>query len=87
MESVRVTQVATGGAFGGKEDMSIQGQTALDGGTGRPSGKSARSRAKRAFAYIPSGIRSKWQDYKGRCDAEGRLLTAVWARMIGDKGA
>ena len=34
---VRVTQVATGGAFGGKEDLGVQGQAALLARmTGRP---------------------------------------------------
>ena len=46
--AVRVTQVATGGAFGGKEDLAVQGQTALLArvtGPPRPARPVARARA------------------------------------------
>jgi xanthine dehydrogenase molybdenum-binding subunit len=82
--AVRVTQVATGGAFGGKEDLSVQGQTALLAMlTGRPvlvrlsRDESVRVHPKRhAFSMT----------YTAGCDAEGRLV-AVRARIVGDTGA
>jgi xanthine dehydrogenase molybdenum-binding subunit len=83
-EKVHVTLVPNGGAFGGKEDLSIQGQTALLAMvTGRPvkmtlsREESIRFHAKRHPIEM---------HYKVGCDAEGHL-TAVYARMIGDKGA
>ncbi|MDF1561730.1 MAG: selenium-dependent xanthine dehydrogenase [Deltaproteobacteria bacterium] len=73
-----------GGAFGGKEDLSIQPQTALLARlTGRPvkltltREQSIRMHPKRH----PIELR-----YEAGCDAEGRL-TAVRARLIGDTGA
>jgi selenium-dependent xanthine dehydrogenase len=81
---VLVTQVATGGAFGGKEDLAAQGQTALLAVlTGRPvllalsRGDSLRFHVKR---------HPFWLDYTVGCDAEGHL-TAVRARIVGDNGA
>ncbi len=81
---VRVTQVATGGAFGGKEDLSIQGQTALLALlTGQPvhlaisRAESLRLHPKRHPLVM---------DYTAGCDADGRLV-AVRARIIGDTGA
>jgi len=83
-EQVEVELVPNGGAFGGKEDMSIQAQTALLAKmTGRPvkltlnREESIRLHPKRH----PIAMR-----YTVGCDAEGRL-TAVRARMIGDTGA
>ena len=82
--TVRVTQVATGGAFGGKEDLSVQGQTALLAHViGRPvllalsRPESLRLHPKRHAMTL---------DYEVGCDAEGRLV-AVRARIIGDTGA
>ena len=82
--AVRVTQVATGGAFGGKEDLSVQGQTALLARvTGSPvlialsRPESLRLHPKRHALTL---------DYEVGCDAEGRLL-AVRARIVGDTGA
>ncbi|MGB6000691.1 MAG: selenium-dependent xanthine dehydrogenase, partial [Thermoanaerobaculia bacterium] len=83
-EQVEVELVPNGGAFGGKEDMSIQAQTALLAKmTERPvkltlnREESIRLHPKRH----PITMR-----YTVGCDAEGRL-TAVRARMIGDTGA
>ena len=83
-EEVHVVLVPNGGAFGGKEDMSVQAQTALLARvTGRPvrlvlsREESMRLHPKR------HPIRMR---YRVGCDAEGRL-TAVEARMIGDSGA
>jgi selenium-dependent xanthine dehydrogenase len=83
-ERVRVELVPSGGAFGGKEDMSVQAQTALLARvTGRPvklvltREESVRIHPKRHPLRL---------DYTVGCDAEGRL-TAVVARILGDSGA
>jgi len=83
-EHVYVELVPSGGAFGGKEDMSVQAQTALLAQvTGRPvklvldREESVRIHPKRHPIRL---------DYTVGCDAEGRL-TAVVARLVGDSGA
>ena len=83
-EAVDVELVPSGGAFGGKEDMSVQAQTALLARvTGRPvrlvltREESVRMHPKRHPIRL---------DYEVGCDAEGRL-TAVVARLLGDSGA
>jgi selenium-dependent xanthine dehydrogenase len=83
-DRVHVTLVANGGAFGGKEDLSIQGQVALLATlTGRPvkatltREESIRLHPKRHPMTIT---------YTAGCDREGRL-TAVRVRIVGDKGA
>jgi len=83
-DEVLVTQVATGGAFGGKEDLSVQCHAALLARvTGRPvlltlsRGESIRFHPKR---------HPMWLEYTAGCDAEGRLL-AVRACIVGDTGA
>jgi selenium-dependent xanthine dehydrogenase len=83
-ERLRVELVPSGGAFGGKEDMSVQAQTALLAlVTGRPvrlvlnRAESVRLHPKRHPIRL---------DYTAGCDAEGRL-TAVVARLVGDSGA
>ena len=83
-ERVFVELVSNGGAFGGKEDMSIQAQTALLAWlTGEPI-KITLTRPE-SFRIHPK--RHPIQlNYKVGCDAEGRIL-AVWARILGDKGA
>jgi xanthine dehydrogenase molybdenum-binding subunit len=76
--------VPNGGAFGGKEDMSIQAQTALLAKmTGRPV-KLTLNREE-SIRLHPKRHPISMQ-YTVGCDAEGRL-TAVKARMIGDSGA
>jgi xanthine dehydrogenase molybdenum-binding subunit len=81
---VRVTQVATGGGFGGKEDLSIQGHAALLAVlTGRPvhlalsRAESLRLHPKRHALVM---------DYTAGCDPDGNLV-AVRARIVGDTGA
>ena len=81
---VNVELVSNGGAFGGKEDMSIQAQTALAAVLCRTPVKctltreeSIRLHPKRHPVTIHIKVAS---------DAEG-CITAVRARMIGDKGA
>ena len=83
-DDLEVELVPNGGAFGGKEDMSIQAQTALLAQmTGRPvkltlnREESIRLHPKRHPITM---------EYTVGCDAEGHL-TAVKARMIGDTGA
>jgi xanthine dehydrogenase molybdenum-binding subunit len=82
--AVKVTLVTNGGAFGGKEDLSIQGQTALMAVlTGRPvkatltREESIRLHPKRHPMTL---------HYTVGCDRDGHL-TALRARIVGDKGA
>ncbi|HSO73834.1 MAG TPA: selenium-dependent xanthine dehydrogenase, partial [Blastocatellia bacterium] len=83
-EKVYVELVTNGGAFGGKEDMSIQAQTALLAQVaGRPV-KLTLSREE-SLRLHPKRHPIK-MTYTVGCDAEGRL-TAVKAFMVGDKGA
>ena len=83
-EQVRVTQTTTGGAFGAKEDLNVQGHAALIAlRTGRPvrltlsRKESLRFHAKR---------HPMWLEYTVGCDADGHL-TALRARIVGDTGA
>jgi xanthine dehydrogenase molybdenum-binding subunit len=82
-QDVLVTQVATGGAFGGKEDLNVQGHTALLAlVTERP----VLLALTRADSLRFSIKRHRfWMDYTVACDAEG-MLTAVVARFVGDNG-
>ena len=81
---LRVHQVAAGGAFGGKEDLSVQGQACLAAvATGRPvrielsRDESIRLHPKRHPMVM---------DWRLGCDAAGRLL-GLQARIVGDGGA
>lgn len=83
-DRLNVELVPNGGAFGGREDMTIQAQTALLAHlTGRPvrltlsRDESIRMHTKRHPITMT---------YSVGCDAEGKL-TAVKASMIGDSGA
>lgn len=83
-EEVFVELFPCGGAFGGKEDMSIQAHTALLAQlTGRPvkltltREQSIRMHSKRHPITM---------HYTVGCDAQGKI-TAVKARMVGDTGA
>lgn len=82
-DQVTVELVSNGGAFGGKEDMSNQGQTALAAWLlGRPV-KTTFSREESFLVHTKRHpIRMQ---YEVGCDADGTLL-AVRARMIGDSG-
>jgi xanthine dehydrogenase molybdenum-binding subunit len=83
-DKVFVELVPNGGAFGGKEDMSVQAQTALLAQlTGSPV-KLTLSREESVRLHPKRHPLT--MDYTVGCDAEGRL-TAVKARMIGDSGA
>ncbi len=83
-ERIHVLQVASGGAFGGKEDLSVQGHAALYAylldkpvkiTLTRP--ESMRMHPKRHPFYM---------QYKLACDKQGKL-TALKASIIGDTGA
>ena len=82
-EAVTVELVSNGGAFGGKEDMSNQGQTALAAWLlGRPV-KCTLSREESLLVHAKRHpIR---MHYRAGCDADG-MLTGLWVRMVGDSG-
>ena len=83
-DKVFVTLVTNGGAFGGKEDMSIQAQTAL---LSKVTGSAVKLTLSREESLRLHPKRHPIRmTYTVGCDAEGRL-TAVKADMIGDKGA
>ncbi len=82
-EQVSVQLVSNGGAFGGKEDMSNQGHTALAAFlTGQPV-KCTLSRPE-SFLMHPKRHPITTEMWMG-CDAEGRVI-AVKSRMVGDSG-
>jgi xanthine dehydrogenase molybdenum-binding subunit len=83
-ERVQVELVSNGGAFGGKEDMSIQAQTALMAWLMDRPVKVTLTRPE-SFRIHPKRHPIQLH-YKVGCDAEGHI-TAVKARIIGDKGA
>jgi aldehyde oxidoreductase len=83
VEQVVVEQVSNGGAFGGKEDMSNQSQTALASWLLRRPVKCTLSRQE-SFLVHPKRHPIRLEYWAG-CDDQGKL-TAVKARMIGDSG-
>ncbi len=83
-ETIHVELVPNGGAFGGKEDMSVQSQTALLAWMTKRPVKVTLNREE-SIRIHPKRHPIK-MDYTVGCDAEGRL-TAVRARMVGDTGA
>jgi aldehyde oxidoreductase len=83
-EKVTVELVSNGGAFGGKEDMSNQGQTALAAWLLQQPVKCTLSREESLLMHAKRHpIEMK---YTVGCDVNGKL-TAVRARMIGDSGS
>ncbi len=83
-DHVRVTQVPTGGAFGGKEDLGAQGPAALLAHlTRRP--VLVRMSRHESLRFHPKR-HPMTLDYSVGCDADGRLV-AVRARIDGDTGA
>jgi len=83
-DRVNVELVTNGGAFGGKEDLSVQGHTALAAWLLRQPVKIVLTREQSLRIHPkrhPITMR-----YRAGCDADGSL-TAVEARMIGDTGA
>jgi xanthine dehydrogenase molybdenum-binding subunit len=82
-ERVVVELVSNGGAFGGKEDMANQAQTALAAWLLERPVKCTLSREESLLIHPKRHpIRL---EYRAGCDADGRL-TAVHARLIGDSG-
>lgn len=83
-KKVRVTQVANGGGFGGKEDITVQGHAALFAFLLR---QPVRVRLSRPESLRMHPKRHPFvMEYALGCDKEGRL-TALRARIIGDTGA
>lgn len=83
-EKVKVTLVSNGGAFGGKEDLSIQAQVSLMAMlTGKP--VKATLTREESIRLHPKRHPIKMTFTVG-CDKNGKI-TALRARMIGDKGA
>ena len=83
-DQLGVELVANGGAFGGKEDMSVQAQTALLAHVAKRPVKITLSREE--SIRIHPKRHPITMHYTVGCDADGHL-TAVKARMIGDSGA
>jgi len=83
-DRVTVELVSNGGAFGGKEDMSNQAQTALAAWLLQRPVKCTLSREESLLVHPKR--HPIWMEYTVGCDAEGRL-TALRARMVGDSGA
>ena len=82
-DRVTVELVSNGGAFGGKEDMSNQAQTALAAWL---LGQPVKCTVSREESLLMHAKRHPIRmDYEAGCDAEGHL-TAVRARMLGDSG-
>jgi len=83
-ERIHVELHPCGGAFGGKEDLSIQAHAAL---LARLTGRPVKLVLNREESVLLHPKRHPITlDYEVGCDAEGRL-TAVRARMVGDTGA
>jgi xanthine dehydrogenase molybdenum-binding subunit len=83
-ERVFVELVPNGGAFGGKEDMTIQAQTAL---AARLTGRPVRIELNREESIRMHPKRHPIKmDYTVGCNEEGRL-TAARIRLLGDSGA
>ncbi len=83
-DRVTVELVANGGAFGGKEDMSNQAQTALAAWLLRAPVKCTFSREESFLVHAKRHpIRMA---YEAGCDADGRL-TFLHVRAVGDSGA
>ena len=83
-ESVRVFQVANGGGFGGKEDITVQGHAAL---FALRLQKPVRVRLSRPESMRMHPKRHPFiMEYALGCDRQGKL-TALRARIVGDTGA
>ncbi len=81
---LRVTLVSCGGAFGGKEDLSIQAQTAL---LAQVTGQAVKLTIDRVESIRVHPKRHPIvMHYTVGCDQEGKL-NAVKVRLVGDKGA
>ncbi len=82
-DRVVVELVSNGGAFGGKEDMANQAQTAL---AAHLLGRPVKCTLSREESLLMHAKRHPIRlEYWAGCDGEG-MLTALKARMIGDSG-
>ena len=82
-QDVVVEQVSNGGAFGGKEDMANQAQTAL---AAHVLGRPVKCTLTREQSLLMHPKRHPIRlEYWAGCDEEGRL-TGMKARMVGDSG-
>lgn len=82
--AVDVELVSTGGAFGGKEDLLVQGQTALAAYLLQRPVRCVLTREQSILMHPKRHPLTL--DYRAGCDTEGRL-TAVRVRIVGDTGA
>jgi CO/xanthine dehydrogenase Mo-binding subunit len=83
-ENIYVELVPNGGAFGGKEDMTIQAQTAL---LARLTGRPVRIELNREESIRMHPKRHPiTMTYTVGCDAQGRLIAAR-INLLGDSGA
>ncbi len=83
-EAVKVVLVANGGAFGGKEDLSVQGHAAL---AAYLMGLPVKVRLTRDESILMHPKRHPiWMEYSIGCDEAG-MLTFCKGRFVGDTGA
>ncbi len=83
-ENVHVVLVPNGGAFGGKEDLSVQGHAAL---AAYLMGMPVKVRLTRDESIVMHPKRHPiWMEYTIGCDEEG-MLTFCKGRFVGDTGA
>ncbi|MEM7347812.1 MAG: molybdopterin cofactor-binding domain-containing protein, partial [Chloroflexota bacterium] len=84
LEKVRVILVANGGGFGGKEDLSVQGQTAIFAHLLQ---KPVKARLTRDESIMVHPKRHPiWMEYTIGCDKDGKL-TFCKGNFVGDTGA
>ena len=83
-EAINVVLVPNGGAFGGKEDLSVQGHAAL---AAHLMGLPVKVRLTRDESILMHPKRHPiWMEYTIGCDDEG-MLTFCKGRFVGDTGA
>ena len=83
-EAINVVLVPNGGAFGGKEDLSVQGHAAL---AAHLMGVPVKVRLTRDESILMHPKRHPiWMEYTIGCDDEG-MLTFCKGRFVGDTGA
>ncbi len=83
-KDVNVKLVPAGGAFGGKEDLSVQGHAALAAFHLKKAVKVKLDRTESMRMHPKRHPMT--MDYKLGCDADGKF-TALYARIVGDTGA
>ena len=84
LAKVNVVLVSNGGAFGGKEDLSVQGHAAL---AAYLMGEPVKVRLTRDESIIMHPKRHPiWMEYTIGCDEDG-MLTFCKGRFVGDTGA